>query len=62
MQLFTIEQSKKNYSVQAIVDYKTMTVSFIGTINGVTFTKGKKYEIIRARVLKALEINTLEVQ
>jgi len=62
MRLFTIEQSKKTYSIHSVVDYKTMTVSFIGTINGVTFTKGKKYEIIRARVLRALEINTLEVQ
>lgn len=45
------------FSVIGIADIAKQTVKFQGLANGLPFTESTDYEKVRARVMKAVEIN-----
>lgn len=59
MELFKIMlgNRKAEFTVIGIADVFAGTVKFQALMNGVPFTEGPDYEKIRARVVKAVEIN-----
>lgn len=62
MYLFKILLANKNaeFSVIGVANIAKQSVKFQGLLNGIPFTQGDDYEKVRARVLRAVELNKPE--
>lgn len=59
--LFAIALNRNTeFSVVGIANVAKQSVKFQGLLNGIPFTEGRDYEKIRARVMRAVEINKPE--
>lgn len=60
--LFAISLSRNvEFSVVGVVNHANKSVKFQGLLNGIPFTQGVDYEKVRARVMRAVEINQPEL-
>ena len=58
MKMFSIAISRHaEFSVVGIANIVKQTAVFQGLLNGIPFTQSDDYEKVRARVMKAVEIN-----
>jgi len=59
MELFKIMIGKmrSEFSVVGIANVAKKTVKFQGQLNGIPFTQSSDYELVRARVIKAAQLN-----
>lgn len=56
--LFAIALNRNvEFTVIGVANVAKQTVKFQGLLNGVPFTESKDYDRVRARVMKAVEIN-----
>ena len=53
-----IPKQKAEFAVIGLVDLGHQTVMFQGLLNGIPFTENADYQKIRARVLKAVDMNS----
>ena len=60
MEMFkiTVGNLRSEFSVVGIANVSKGTAKFQGQLNGVPFTEGEDYEKIRARVMKAVALNS----
>lgn len=59
--LFAVALSRNvEFSVIGVVNHATKTVKFQGLLNGIPFTQSRDYERVRARVMRAVEMNQPE--
>ncbi len=54
----TIGKKRNEFSLIGIADLGHGTAKYQGLLNGIPFTESTNYERVRARVLKAVEINS----
>lgn len=60
--LFAISINRNaEFSVIGVANAAKGTVKFQGLLNGIPFTQHTDYDLVRARVMKAVEINKPEV-
>lgn len=58
MKLFSIAINRNTeFGVIGVANVAKGTAKFQGTLNGVPFTESHDYEKVRARVMKAAEVN-----
>lgn len=61
MRMFAIALNRNvEFTVVGIANVAKQTVKFQGLLNGVPFTQDKDYEVVRARVMAAVELNRPE--
>lgn len=60
MELFKIMlgNQKAEFSMRGIANISKRTVHFQGLLNGIPFTENEDYEVVRATIMRAVEINT----
>lgn len=59
--MFSIALNKNTeFTIIGIANFAKGTMNFQGLVNGTPFTENADYELIRSRVMKAVEINQPE--